>query len=236
MRYPVPNIRLLVRAIRESRTPAAATFVVADAGQFTVLTLAPLKRSRLLGKGREALWETRVHAAESPDHPGLGAMARYAVLDSDQKEALARHDSLVSRLEAGSFDAETAREVLASIHPLLDRGAEAFKKGDLRGTMAALEEAIGVPSRMDATFAFLHLYQEAYLMRALMLEQIDPEAAKQAYREFVSLYAGHPSHHPDTLRGVARARKAVERLTPGPNERGSRGRPSPHRPAIRESG
>lgn len=222
MRYPIPNICLLVRAIRESRTPAVATFVVVDTGRFTVLTLAPLKRARLMGKGREALWESRVHAAESPDHPGLGAMARYAVLDSDQKEALARHESLVSRLEAGSFEAETAREVLASIRPLLDRGAETFKQGDLRGAMAALEEAIGVASRMDATFAFLHLYQEAYLMRALTLEQMDPEAAKGAYREFISLYAGHPSHHPDTLRGAARAREAVERLTPIPDERRSR--------------
>jgi hypothetical protein len=72
---------------------------------------------------------------------------------------------------------------------------------------------------MDAVHHFLHLYQEVFLMRALALEADDPEAAKAAYREFIALYAGLPSPHPEVLRAVARAREAIERLTPIPGDR-----------------
>jgi hypothetical protein len=75
---------------------------------------------------------------------------------------------------------------------------------------------------MDPVHHFLHLYAEAFLMRALALEGIDADAAKAAYREFIRLYAALPSPHPDTLRGVARAREAVERLTPTPQEGSAR--------------
>jgi len=130
----------------------------------------------------------------------------------------------VARLEAGTFETETSREVLASIRPLMDRGVEAFKAGDHRGAVAAFEEAIRIARRMDAVRCFVHLYQETFLMRALTLECIDPDAAKAAYREFIRLYADLPSHHPDTLRGVAKAREAIERLTPTPHEGSTRRR------------
>ena len=224
MRYPVPNIRLKLQGIREPRKSLASTLVETDAGHFVVLTLAPLKAARLMGQGPHALWETRVHESDPEVRVGLACAPRYAAFSETETEALARHEALVARLEAGTFETETAREVLAPIRPLMDRGAEAFKAGDHRGAVAAFEEAIRIARRMDAVRHFLHLYQEVFLMRALALECIDPDAAKAAYREFIQLYADLPSHHPDTLRGVAKAREAVERLTPTPREGSARRR------------
>jgi hypothetical protein len=218
MRYPVPNIRLKLQGLREPRKPLASTLVETDAGHFVVLTLGPLKAARLMGQGPHALWETRVHESDPEVRVGLGSAPRYAAFSETEAEALARHEALAARLEAGTFETETAREVLVPIRPLMERGAESFKAGNHRGAVAAFEEAIRVARRMDAVRHFLHLYQEAFLMRALTLERIDPDAAKSAYREFIQLYADLPSHHPDTLRGVAKAREAVERLTPTPRE------------------
>jgi hypothetical protein len=124
----------------------------------------------------------------------------------------------VARLEQGSFETETARDVLAPIRALMDRGTEAFRAGDPRGAVASLDEAIRMASHMDLLHHFLHLYQEAFLMRGLALECLDPDAAKAAYRDFIHLFAGLPSPHPDTLRGVARAREAIERMAPTPQE------------------
>jgi hypothetical protein len=53
-------------------------------------------------------------------------------------------------------------------------------------------------------------------MRALVLERSDRMAAKAAYRDLIALYAAYPINHLETLRGVAWAREAVERLTPAP--------------------
>jgi len=107
--------------------------------------------------------------------------------------------------------------VLESIYPLVQRATERFHVEDLGEARAALEEALRVAGRMDAVYHLLHLYQEVFLMRALALEGDDPEAAKAAYREFIALYAGLPSPHPEVQRAVARAREAIERLTPVPS-------------------
>jgi tetratricopeptide (TPR) repeat protein len=224
MRYPVPNIRLKLQAVREPRKSLASTLVATGAGHFVVLTLAPLKAARLMGQGPRALWETRVHESDPEMRVGLGSALRYAAFSATESEALARHEALVARLEAGTFETETAREVLAPIRPLMDRGAEAFKAGDRRGAVAAFDEAIRVARQLDAVRHFLHLYQEAFLMRALTLECLDPDGAKAAYRELIQLYADLPSHHPETLCGVARAREAIERLTPTPHEGSARRR------------
>ena len=218
MRHPVPNIHLKLRALREPRSPLASTSVVNEAGQFVVLTLAPLKTARLMGQGPRALWETRVYAFDPQGSVGLGTTPRYAVLNASQAEALDRQEALVARLEAGSFERETAREVLAPVRPLMHQAAKAFGAGDPRRAVAALDETIRIAGRMDVLHTFLHLYQEAYLMRALALECTGPDAAKAAYRDFIHLCSGLPAPHPDTLRGVARAREAIERLTPTPRE------------------
>lgn len=218
MRHPVPNIRSNLQAVREPRSPLDATLVKAEGQQFLVLTLAPLKAARLMGKGPRAAWETRVYAFDARVSVGLGGMPRYAALSASQDEALSRHEALVTRLEAGTFEEETAREVLAPIRPPLDRGAEAFQAGDYQRAISAFEEAIRVAGRMDAIHHFLHLYQETFLMRALTLEFLDPDAAKAAYRDFIQMYADLHSRHPETFRGVARAREAIERLTPIPQE------------------
>jgi tetratricopeptide (TPR) repeat protein len=217
MRHPMPNIRLKLQLLREPRKPLASALVERDTGHFVVLTLVPLKAARLLRRGRRALWETRVHESEPEVRVDLGSVPVYAAFSAAEAEALARHEALVARLEAGTFETETGREVLAPVRPLMDRGAEAFKAGDYQGAVATFEEAIRTAGRLDAVRHFLHLYQEAFLMRALALECIEQEAAKAAYREFIQLYADSPSHHPDTLRGVAKAREAVERLTPMPH-------------------
>ncbi len=218
MRYPVPNINLKLRAIREPRSPLAATLVEAEDERCLVLTLAPLKTARMMGKGPRSAWETRLYAFDAQVSVGLAGLPRYAVLSASHEEALSRHEALLARLEAGSFEAETSREVLAPIRPLIDRAAELFRVRTYPEAVAVLEEAIRVAGLMDLVHSFLHLYQEAYLMRALALECVDPVAAKAAYRDFIHLYAGLPSPHPDTLRGVARARETVERLTPTPCE------------------
>lgn len=235
MRFPVPNIRLKLQGLREPRKSPASTLVETDAGYFVVLTLAPLKAARLMGQGPRALWETRVHESD-PVRVGLGSAPRYAAFSATEAEALARHEALVARLEAGTFETETSREVLVSIRPLMDRGVEAFKADDHRGAVAAFEEAIRIARRMDAVRHFLHLYQEAFLMRALTLECIDPDAAKAAYRELIQLYADLPSHHPDTLRGVAKAREGVERLTPTPPGGSTRRRVQVEERIARRSG
>ena len=222
MRYPVPNIRLRLQGLRELRKPLAATLLGTESGHFVVLTLAPLRAARLMRQGPHALWETRVHESDPEVRVGLGSAPLYVTFSGTETEAWGRHETLTARLEAGTFETETGREVLAPIRPLMERGAVAFKASDHRGAVAAFEEAVRVASLMDAVQHFLHLYQEAYLMRALALECIDQEAGKAAYREFIQLYADSPSHHPETLRGVAKAREAVERLTPAPAERSTR--------------
>ena len=224
MRYPVPNIRLRLQGLRELRKPLAATLLETESGHFLVLTLAPLRAARLMRQGPRALWETRVHESDPEVRVGLGSAPIYVTFSATETEALARHEALVARLEAGTFETETAREVLAPIRPLMDRGADAFKAGDHQGAVAVFEEVIRLGRRLDAVRRFLHLYQEAFLMRALALECFDQEAAKEAYREFIQLYADSPSHHPETLRGVAKAREAVERLTPTPREGSARRR------------
>lgn len=236
MRYPVPNIRLKLQGIREPRKSLASTLVGTDVGHFVVLTLAPLKAARLMGQGPHALWETRVHESDPEVRVGLASAPRYEALSGTETEALVRHEALVARIEAGTFETETAREVLAPIRPLMDRGAEAFKAGDHRGGVAAFEEAIRIARRMDAVHSFLHLYQEAFLMRALTLECFDPDAAKAAYRELIQLYAHLPSHHPDVLRGVAKAREGVERLTPTPPGGSTRRRVQVEEQIARRSG
>ncbi len=236
MRYPVPNIRLKLQLFREPRKPLASTLVETDAGHFVVLTLAPLRTARVRGQGSRAQWETRVHESDPEVRIGLGSPPVYAAFSATGAEALGRHEALAGRLEAGTFETETAREVLAPIRPLMDRGAEAFKAGGPRGAVTMFEEAIRIASRMDAVRHFLHLYQEAFLMRALALECFDPDAAKAAYREFIQSYADSPSHRPETLRGMAKAREAVERLTPTPHGGSARRRIQVDEQTARGSG
>jgi hypothetical protein len=213
-----------LRAIHEPRKPLASTLVVTAAGQFVVLTLAPLRTARLMGQDPHAFWETRVYAFDRETRIGLGSAPRYAAFSEREADALARHETLAGRLESGTFETDTARDVLGPIYPLVERAMEHFQVGDPRAASAALEEALRVAKRVDAVHHFLHLYQEVFLMRGLVLEDDDPEVAKAAYREFIALYAGLPSPHPDVLRAVARAREAVERLAPIPGDRPARHR------------
>ena len=234
MRYPVPNIRLKLQGLRELRKPLASTLVETDAGHFVVLTLAPLKaarlsrrqdgQARLMGGGVRSLWETRVHESDPDVRVGLASPPVFVTCSASEAEAQSWHEVLAAQIEAGTFETETAREVLAPVRPLMDRGAMAFEAGNPLGAVALFDEAIRIAGRVDAVRHFLHLYQEAFLMRALALECIDQDAAKAAYREFIQLYADLPSHHPETLRGVAKAREAVERLTPAPREGSARRR------------
>jgi len=236
MRYPVPNIRAKLQGLREPRKPLASALVGTDTGHFIVLTLAPLKAVRLMGQGSRVFWETRVHESDPGVRVGLASAPRYASFNTTEAEALARHEALIARLEAGTFETETAQEVLGLVGPFIQQAAERFRAGDHRGAVEALDEGIRVADRVDPVHAFLHLYQEAFLMRAVALERSDPVVAKAAYREFIQLYAELPSHHPDTLRGVARAREAIERLTPTPHGGSARGRVRVDEQIARRSG
>jgi len=109
---------------------------------------------------------------------------QYVVLDAIREDAVARHETLVDRMERRVFDLETSRETLRTVRSWTNRAARAFPAAD-------------------------H-------MRAVTLELADRDAAKTAYRELIALYADRPLNHPETLRGVAWAQEAIERLTPVP--------------------
>jgi hypothetical protein len=188
---------------------------VADPDQYVVLTLVPRRAARLFGKNGVTTWETRVYLAQAPSF-GIGAQPHYVVLDPSRDDALTRHENLLRRLESASFAQATSREILQAIRPSIERAGRAFAGGDTEMTAVALEEALRVTGRLDAVRRFLHCYVDVFLMRGLALEHTDREVAKAAYRELIALYAEHPFRHPETLRGVAWAREAVERLTPVP--------------------
>ena len=218
MRYPAANIQRQLQGILEPRPAVAAIAVSTDTEHYVVLTLAPLRAVRLFRRASKPLWETRVYVAEPPPKARLQAKAHYAVFDVNRVEALRRSERLVGWLEAGVFEAGVSREILGAIGPSIDRAADAFRAGEVSVAIAALDEAIGIASRLDATQSFLRLYQEAFLMRGLALERIDPARGKQAYRDFIDRCAGLAPYHPETLRAVAWAREAVERLVPIPGE------------------
>ena len=58
--------------------------------------------------------------------------------------------------------------------------------------------------------------------RALIIEKSDTAAATADYRELMAVHGEYPLRHQDTLRAVAQAREAVERLTPVPTRTLSR--------------
>lgn len=215
MRYPVPAIREQLRKLLELRAPLAATQVATGVDQFVVLTLAPRAAARLRDPGGSAIWETKIYLAQPPSL-GIGTQPHYAVLDANRDAALARHETLLRRLEGGAFPQDTSREILRAIRPSIARATQALRDGDPRAAVAALENALRAVGRLDLVRRFLHLYAELFLMRALAIEKTDAGAAVSAYREFIALHAEHPLHHPDTLRAVSKAREAVERLTPTP--------------------
>lgn len=213
MRHPVSNIREQLRKLLESRAPLAATQLATHPCQYVVLTLAPRAAARLRDPGGSAIWETRIYVVQPPSL-GIGTQPHYAVLDANRDAALARHETLLRRLEGGTFPQETSREILQAIRPSIARATQALRDGDPRAAVAALEAALQVAGRLDFVRRFLHLYTEIFLMRALAVEKTDAGAAVAAYRKLIALHAEYPLHHPDTLRAVARAREAVERLTP----------------------
>jgi hypothetical protein len=139
------------------------------------------------------------------------------VLDATRANAVARRETFVDRLASGLFNHETSHEVLRTIGLWTDRAARVSEADDSRATVAALEEARGVAGRLDAIRPFHHLYVEVFLMRVLMLELADHDATKAAYRDLIALHADHPLGQPETLRGVAWARGAIERLVPVPS-------------------
>jgi len=216
MHYPAPNIEQRLRGLLEPRAPLAATVVAAEAGHFVVLTLIPLVASRLWTRGRGGPWETRVYRSELPPRTGLQSKTQYAAFDESREAARSRHDTLIARLEIGRFEADTGREILALIHPHLDQAVGAFGAGDCTGAVAALDAAIRTAGRVDATYAFLHLYQEAFLLRGIALESIGLDRAKAAYRQFIDICAGLDARNAETIRAIAWARQAAERLTPTP--------------------
>jgi hypothetical protein len=215
MRHPVPTIREQLRKLLESRAPLAATRLATHPDEYVVLTLAPHTAARLRDRGGSAIWETKVYVVRPPSF-GIGTQPHYAVLDTDRDAALLRHETLLRRLERGDFPQGTSREILQAVRPSIAHATRMLRHSDPRAAVAALEAALHAAGRLDTIRRFLDLYAELYLMRGIAIEMNDTLAATVAYRELIALYAKHPLHHPDTLRAVARAREAVERLTPVP--------------------
>jgi hypothetical protein len=215
MRYPVPTIREQLRRLMESRALLAATRVATGTDEYVVLTLVPPAAVRFRDRSGSAIWESRVHIVQPPGF-GVGTQPHYAVLDADREAALARHETLLRRLERGDFPQDTSREILRAIRPSVAHATQVLRDGDPRAAAAALGAALHAAGRLDLGRRFLHLYAEIYLMRALAMEKGNVTGATAAYRELIALHAEHPLHHPDTLHAVAQARDSIERLTPVP--------------------
>lgn len=212
MRAPIPDIRERLARVAEPRRPIAATRL--EAGEaFLVVTLAPPGLARLGLRAQAAWWETRVHESA---YGGLGSQPRYAVLDGDQAAALLRHEALLRRLEAGRFEADTAREIVQGVRPLLDRAVDAFRERRIDEALRWVGEAIGTASRLDAAHAFLRLYVQAYLLRGILLDHLDAQRAIDAYRALIALVARQSICDESVLHAVSEARGAVEQLTPIP--------------------
>jgi len=129
MRHPAPNIREQLRTLLESRAPLAATRLAIDVDQYVVVTLSPRKTARLRDRGESAIWETKVYVAQPPSF-GIGTQPHYAVLDADRDAALARHETLLRRLENGNFPQETSREILHAIRPSVAHATQALRDGN----------------------------------------------------------------------------------------------------------
>jgi hypothetical protein len=196
--------------VRLEREPACDTRCQPFASSFgSCWSRAPAQLGRLGDLGDDGL---RCAAARLWHRDGVALRGA----DTDRDAALLRHETLLRHLERGGFPQETSREILQAIHPPVAQAIQAFRDGDPRAAAAALEEGLRTAGRLDLVRRFLHLYDEIFLMRALVIEKSDTLSATAANRELIALRAEHPLHHPDTLRAVARAREAVERLTPVP--------------------
>jgi hypothetical protein len=215
MRHRAPTIREQLRKLLESRALLTATRVATDLDQYVVLTLAPRAAVRFRDRSGSAIWESRVYLVQPPSF-GIGTQPHYAALDTDRDAALFRHETLLRRLECGSFAQETSREILRAIRPFVAHAAQLLRNGDPDAAVIVLEAALHTAGRLDLVRRFLHLYAEIFLMRALAMEKANVTGAAAAYREFIALHAEHPLHHSETLRAVAQAREAIERLTPTP--------------------
>jgi hypothetical protein len=216
MRYAATNVERYLRGHRERRQAIASMAVAGPQGHFVVITLAPFPGGRLVRWVLPVAWETQAYESEGPPRHRLGTRPHYAAMDAERSDALARHERLLARLEAGTFEAETGRDVLRPVVPAVGAAARAYERGDAPGALRALEEAIRCASRLDVTQRFFHLYQEAYLMRALILEAVAPDRGTEAYRDFIAVCAGLAERQPATWQAMAWARAAVERLTPYP--------------------
>ncbi|MBI4391196.1 MAG: hypothetical protein HY575_04875 [candidate division NC10 bacterium] len=130
----------------------------------------------------------------------------------DRQEALAEHGRVVDALIAGEYERSLVRSFLTTLGPLLEAAAAAVARGDLVAALASYDGVLARCRAWDSGRVFFAAYQDVYLLRAAVLERLDPEQAYEAYRAFITLYAGLDRPEAATMEAVAVARRAVERL------------------------
>lgn len=130
----------------------------------------------------------------------------------DRQEALAEHGRAVDALIAGEYERRLVRSFLTALGPLLESAAAAVARGDLAAAVAGYDGVLARCHAWDPGRAFFAAYQDVYLLRAAVLERLDPEQAHEAYRAFMTLYVALDRPEAQTVEAVATARRAVERL------------------------
>jgi hypothetical protein len=130
----------------------------------------------------------------------------------DRQEALAEHARVVDALIAGEYERSLVRSFLTTLGPLIEAAAAAVARGDLAAAVAAYDGVLARCRSWDPGRAFFAAYQDLYLLRAAVLERLDPEQGCEAYRAFITLYAGLDRPEAPTMEAAAAARRSVERL------------------------
>jgi len=130
----------------------------------------------------------------------------------DRQQALAAQGTVVDALTAGEYERSLVRSFLTALDPLLEAAAAAVARGDLAAAVGGYDGVLARCRAWDPGRAFFAAYQEVYLLRAAVLERLDPEQGSEAYRAFLTLYAGLDRPEAPTMEAAAAARRAVERL------------------------
>lgn len=210
--FPAAHLQVL-SAARGGRV-LAATLVRRGRGGHLVLTLAEPWWRRVtrwpqggsISRARQQVFRCGAEAETWGRPPIATASFR------DRQDALAEHGGVVDALIAGEYERSLVRSFLTTLGPLLEAAAAAVARGDLAAAVAGYDGVLARCRPWDPGRVFLAAYQDVYLLRAAVLERLDPEQAYEAYRAFITLYTGLDRPEAATMEAAAAARRAVERL------------------------
>ncbi len=211
---PLPPAHPRVLLAAGGEPVLAATLVRRGDRGHLVLTLALLWWERIVRWRRgepSARAEQRVFRCGAEGEIG-GRLPISTATFRERQQALAEHGRVVDALTAEEYERSLVRSFLTALDPLLEAAAAAVARGDLPAAVAGYDGVLARCRPWDPGRAFFAAYQDFYLLRAAVLERLDPEQAYGAYRAFITLYAGLERPEAPTLEAVAAARRAMERL------------------------